>query len=102
VTASALLGTVITALEDAGIPCMLTGSMAAAWHGAKPAKLGVTFDGLPLWLASLTDAIVPKVKRARPGCSGLTRLTYNSYRNWRTRDVALRPVILQVRLQFVC
>jgi hypothetical protein len=36
-----LLGTVITALEDAGIPYMLTGSMAAAWHGAGRATLDI-------------------------------------------------------------
>ena len=40
-TGALLLRTVAAALDAAGIPFMLTGSVAAAWHGAGRATMDV-------------------------------------------------------------
>jgi hypothetical protein len=59
VSAPALLRTVVVQLEAAGIPFMLTGSMAAAWHGAGRATMDLdlvidpTPDQLRVLVASL-------------------------------------------------
>lgn len=51
-----LLRWVVTALERSGTPYMLTGSTAAAWHGAPRTTLDVDFviDPDPAQLANLT------------------------------------------------
>jgi hypothetical protein len=41
VTAAALLRSVVAALDEAGIPFMLTGSLAAAFHGAGRATMDI-------------------------------------------------------------
>jgi hypothetical protein len=40
-TVDSLLHTLVAALHDAGIPFMLTGSVASAYHGAGRATMGV-------------------------------------------------------------
>jgi len=63
VTGPELLRTVVAALEAAGVPYMLTGSIAAAWHGAGRATMDVdlVIDPTDDALRVLLDAL------ARPG-----------------------------------
>lgn len=60
-TAAGLLRTVVGALDAAGIPSMLTGSLAAAWHGAGRATMDVDL------------VIAPTAARLRALTSALTR-----------------------------
>lgn len=54
-----LLGSVISRLDAAGIPCMLTGSMAAAHHGAGRATMDVdlVIDATAEQLHSFVDSL---------------------------------------------
>ena len=62
-TAAALLRAVVTALDAAGVPFMLTGSLAAAYHGAGRATMDIdmVIDPTAPQLRSLVRAL------ARPG-----------------------------------
>jgi hypothetical protein len=95
-TVAALLRSVVAALDAAGVPFMLTGSLAAAYHGAGRATMDIDVvidptesqlrvlvrslerSGLyvssdaadeALWIASAEDVIVAKLEWARLGGS---------------------------------
>lgn len=58
-SAEALLRTVVGALREAGIPCMLTGSIAGAYHGASRATMDIDLvvDPQPEQLGTFTAAV---------------------------------------------
>jgi hypothetical protein len=58
-SAEALLRTVVAALREAGIPSMLTGSIAAAYHGASRATmdLDLVIEANPDQLGALVAAV---------------------------------------------
>ena len=58
-TAAALLRTVVAALDAAGVPFMLTGSLAAAFHGAGRATMDIdlVIDPAPEQLRALVAAL---------------------------------------------
>lgn len=59
-TASGLLGEVTAALRDAGIPFMLTGSVASAYHGAGRATmdLDLVIDPDPIQLDAFVERMI--------------------------------------------
>jgi hypothetical protein len=61
-SAAELLRLLATHLERAGIPFMLTGSVAAAFHGFE-------LEGTRLWVATLEDLIIAKLEWAKLGAS---------------------------------
>lgn len=58
-TAAALLRSIVTALDSAGVPFMLTGSLAAAYHGAGRATMDidVVIDPTPPQLRALVGSL---------------------------------------------